>query len=251
MQPPGHALINEFADAFAQKGNGRGMTREEIVAFFRRYSNNVTDPEFFGLSGVTKKQIFQYCLDRLPVEEQYRALLDLCKQTPSARNQKTMPSEERREELLQSLHTVGSSTGLTVRAVGGITSWEIRQEWIKTLSRLEKSPAAAITSARTLLERVCKSVLHADGETGAILTDGDLGKLVRATRDRLGLDDGERMITQGVSTLVNGVARLSNTAGDRHGSVVGPSSSLVTARLACDTAFALALYLLDHAETSR
>lgn len=224
------------------------MTKDEIVSYFRRYSNNVTTPEFFNRHGFTKSEIFQYCLDRLYVEDQYRALVELCVSPPQIKFAKTLPQSEQRDELLGSLHAVGAVSGLAVRAVEGLPNFELRREWLKATSRLEKNPSAAVTSARTLLEAVCKAILRTDDSPDK--PEADLGKLVRAVRRRLRLvDDGPDM-TPGVATLVNGLAQLSNAAGDRHGAPGSDQVLIANARLACDSAFMLSLHFLDVARVS-
>ncbi|HFC03867.1 MAG TPA: hypothetical protein ENJ74_03235 [Nitratifractor salsuginis] len=156
MNGPSLAVVNEFSRAFAQKGKGKGMTRQEILDWFRRYSNNVVDPEFYDMN-LTKEKVFHHCLERLHVEDQYRALIDLCCNPPTTENR--LPDETQRKKLLEQLHAHGAPNGLTVRAVA-LDPWEVRREWIKVIGRIEKSPEAAITSARTLLEKSCKEILR-------------------------------------------------------------------------------------------
>ena len=223
------------------------MTREEIVAFFQRFSSNVTDPASFGEIGITKAKIFEFCLERLHTEDQYRALVTLCVSPPAVQYVNTMPPSDQREELLLRLHHSGEADGIAVRAIRSIPSWEIRREWLKTTSRLEVSPEAAVTSARTLLETTCKAILIAYDKGDEIRSEGDVGKLVKSTQRALGVSGGARSIATAVGSLTNGLSEVSNAEGDRHGGEVPHRTTLANARLMTDMCFALAIYFLDLA----
>ncbi len=47
MNSPEFGLIEEFAQAFAKKGKGSGMSNDEIKEYFSRYSNNIAPHELF------------------------------------------------------------------------------------------------------------------------------------------------------------------------------------------------------------
>ena len=85
MNAPPVGTIAGFAKAFAQTGKGNGLTKEELLTFFRTYSANIPDPEFYGQT-LTKQKLFHYCLERLHIEDQYRALIDLCCVPPETKN---------------------------------------------------------------------------------------------------------------------------------------------------------------------
>ncbi len=242
MNAPSAEALEEFAKEFAQKGTGRGLTRNEILAFFRRYSNNVIDPDSFGLT-LTKRQIFHHCLERLHVEDQYRALIDLGSMPPDSDN--PLPDEATRTRLVGMLHDHSYPTGVSRRAVA-LDSWPIKREWLKAVSRVEKDPAAAITSARTMLERTCREVLQTAGEDSH---SADLGRLVKAARKALNLSGATDRAAQGVATIVQSIAEASNAAGDRHASRDEPGATLAEARLMCDMSMALCLFLVDEWKT--
>ena len=58
MNGPSTAVVQQFAEAFAQAGRWRGLSKDEILAFFRRYSNNVVDPQRYSVSDLNKQTIF-------------------------------------------------------------------------------------------------------------------------------------------------------------------------------------------------
>ena len=236
MYEPSDAVVQQFAVAFAQKWKGRGLTRVEILTFFREYSNNVIDPG----TPMNKQEIFEYCLRRLPIEDQYSALIDLCCSPPKGVNQS--PSEVERRELARMLHAHSYPNGVSVRAVA-LESRTIKREWIKAASRVEKDPAAAVTSARTMLERTCHEVLEA---TGARSRSSDLGALVKAARKALHLNGAADLAAVGVTNIVRSIAEGSNVAGDRHASRDNPGVTIAEARLMCDLSLSLCLYLIDH-----
>ena len=236
MNAPSAAVIEEFAREFAQKGKGRGLTRNEILAFFRRYSNNVIDPDL----SLTKQSVFHHCLERLHVEDQYRALIDLG--TIPLESENPLPDETTRARLLEMLHDHSYPTGVSRRTVA-LDSWPIKREWLKAASRVEKNPAAAITSARTTLERTCREVLEAAGEDSR---SADLGKLVKGARKALNLSGATGRAAQGVATIVQSIAEAANAAGDRHASRDNTGATLAEARLMCDMSMALCLFLVDE-----
>jgi len=242
MNGPSLAITNEFAKTFARKGKGKGMTKVEILSYFRRYSNNVVDPEFYGLS-LTKEKMFHHCLERLHVEDQYRALIDLCCTPPDSEN--VLPTENQRNELLERLHACGEPNGLTLYAIE-LDPWEVHREWLKVIGRTEKSPNAAITSARSLLERACKEVLRITEADHADLREGNVAKLVRHAKRALELKEGPDDILKGIGSIVNGLGEVSNRAGDRHGVGQTSSISLAEARLISNMCLSLSVFLLDE-----
>ena len=242
MIGPSEGVVNAFAKAFAQKGKGKGLTKDELLAWFRRYSNNVVDPDFYGIN-LTKEKLFHHCLERLYVEDQYRALIDLCEEPPQSVN--TLPGVDERKALLTEIFSAGSPSPATMRLLE-IGPWEIQRLWLELIGRIERSPAAAVTSARTMLEQTCKSIctrLEVDTKP----TAGDLAKLVKVTRDALGLQDGAERVLSGMSTMVFGLAQRSNTAGDRHAPAMGSAPTTATeARLFANVAASISIFLLDH-----
>jgi hypothetical protein len=239
MKAPPSGIVNEFASTFAKKGKGKGFTQDEIFNFFRRYSNSVA---YSDGPLPSKHDLFHNYLRQLAPEDQYRALIDLCNGPLETQN--PLPTEEERKQLFHDLHFSGNNDGLCVCA-STLDGWEIRKEWLKAISRLEKSPDASITSARTTLETTCKRILLDSGQSISDLKEGDLGKLVKMTEKCLGIKYGSEIIASGVGSIITGVAQQSNLAGDRHGTPIKYDISLGEARLVCNVCFSLVLFLLD------
>jgi hypothetical protein len=75
-----------------------------------------------------------------------------------------------------------SDLGVT-HAIAKFDGAHIHGTWQKALERRNSDPEGAITSARTMLESVCKHILDASGGT---YDDGDdMNKLYRQTAERL------------------------------------------------------------------
>jgi len=134
------------------------------------------------------------------------------------------PSPSTRTDLRQKLHTLicPSPVGLSFST---INEKVFREDWVTCLGRIKVSPASAITAGRTMLETLCKTIINERAQVPD--GSGDLSRLVKQTNDLLGLNpksrQGEYMVVSGLATVTNGLAQLSNDAGDRHGLVAGQS----------------------------
>jgi hypothetical protein len=122
--------------------------------------------------------------------------------------------------------------------------------WNKALERRHTDPDGAITSARTLLETVCKHVLD---ETGGAYTDkDDLPALYRAVATTLNIapsqqtEEAFKRILGGATSVVEGLGSLRNKIGDAHGkgkAAVRPGPR--HAQLAVNLAGAMATFLVE------
>ena len=129
----------------------------------------------------------------------------------------------------------------------------VRQHWTKALDRVANDPEGAITSARALIESVCKLILDAQKiEYDRAL---DLNKLYKqAARSlKLGPDQHSpqvfKQILTGCSSVVEGLAGLRNNFGDAHGQGARPMRpSARHAVLAVNLAGAMATFLLQTFE---
>jgi Abortive infection C-terminus len=118
--------------------------------------------------------------------------------------------------------------------------------WTKALSRRTTDPEGAITSARQLLESVCKHIL--DDEQIEYSKDADLQKLWRQCAEQLNLAPDQhnevafKSVLGGCQTIVHYLGTIRNRLGDAHGSgrvpakpasrhaalVVNPSGTMAT-----------------------
>jgi len=122
--------------------------------------------------------------------------------------------------------------------------------WDKALSRRVVDPEGAITSARTLLETVCKRILD---ELGAPYSaKADLPKLYGAVAERLNLAPGQhgeetfRAILGSCQQVVERLGSLRNEFGDAHGKGKRPVKPQPRhAALAVNLAGGMALFLVE------
>jgi hypothetical protein len=122
--------------------------------------------------------------------------------------------------------------------------------WQKALERRHADPDGAITSARTLLETVCKRVLD---ETGTAYSDrDDLPALYRAVSMQLQIapsqhtQDTFKRILGGATSVVEGLGSLRNKIGDAHGQGKRPIRPTARhAQLAVNLAGAMATFIVE------
>jgi len=131
-----------------------------------------------------------------------------------------MPDVATRTKLLALLVQADGRSPVGVE-LSSLTLTGVRQQWMTAASRIPSSPAGAITAARTLLESTCKTILTELGE--APDSSGELGRLYKQVRVKLGVDpkagatQSVHQMVNGLTQVVDGLAALSNAAGDRHG----------------------------------
>lgn len=122
--------------------------------------------------------------------------------------------------------------------------------WEKALGRRHTDPDGAITTARTLLETVCKRILD---EAGEVYSDkDDLPALYRAIALKLQIapsqhtEEAFKRILGGATSVVEGLGSLRNKIGDAHGQGGKPvRPSARHAQLAVNLAGAMATFLVD------
>lgn len=130
------------------------------------------------------------------------------------------------------------------------TREHVHEQWEKALSRRELDPAGAITVARSLLESVCKSVLH---EARVPYDEAwDLPKLYKETAELLNLAPSQhsepqfKKILGGCHAVVEGLGAIRNRDGDAHGPApLRVKPALRHAQLAVNLAFATATFLIE------
>lgn len=166
--------------------------------------------------------------------------------------------QERREYLWNSFRPLldslengkGAPSDLSVTT--GLQKFDaayVKDSWSKALSRRDSDPEGAITSARTLVESVCKHIL--DEAKVSYDDTADLPKLYRQTAEVLNLAPSQhteqvfKQILGGCTSVVEGLGSLRNRLSDAHGkgrAGVKPASR--HAELAVNLSGALANYLL-------
>jgi hypothetical protein len=125
----------------------------------------------------------------------------------------------------------------------------VQAAWSKALERRAADPEGAITSARTLIESVCKHILDA---AGATYDDGtDLPKLYKLTAETLQLAPSQhteavfKQVLGGCTSVVEGLGSLRNRLSDAHGKgKVGSKPAPRHAELAVNLSGAMATFLL-------
>ena len=129
----------------------------------------------------------------------------------------------------------------------------IETEYVKCLERSQKDPEGAITSARSLLESVCKHILDESGEDYKEKDElQDIYKKA-ARRIRLAPEQHKEQVfkqtLQGCLSAVEGLASMRNAYSDSHGKSkhkVVPKER--HAKLAVGLACSMALFLLQTLE---
>ena len=125
----------------------------------------------------------------------------------------------------------------------------VHSVWARALERRTEDPEGAITTARTLLETVCKHILDSSGTTYG--DDADLPKLYRLTAEAMQLapsQQSEQIMKQifgGCQTVVEGLGALRNKLSDAHGKgtmLIKPEPR--HAELAVNLAGAMATFLI-------
>ena len=107
------------------------------------------------------------------------------------------------------------------RGLASLEASHIQQLWTKALDRRADDPEGAITTARTLLESVCKLIL--DDANESYPQDADLPKLYSQTAKRLNLAPSQhteqvfKQILGACHTIVEGVGAVRNRLSDAHG----------------------------------
>ena len=218
MHPVQKHTIERFAQYFAYKDNGFAL--KEINPYFEKYQSGLPATGFDGITPKKGNHFVEVVSSMHPRNQRY-ALIDLCLNPP---RMKICPTESSRHELLQCLFQSDGATPLA-SDLSTFSLSGVREQWWVASSRLPSSPASAITAARTLLESTCKTILE---ECSQIPDDSrNLQKLFKQVRETLDLKTGRDMpksvneVMSGLISLANGLAAISNEAGDRHGKAGG------------------------------
>ncbi|MBL8822281.1 MAG: abortive infection family protein [Planctomycetia bacterium] len=130
-----------------------------------------------------------------------------------------------------------------------VDSEHVREAWQKALERRESDPDGAITSARTLIEAVCKHVL--DNTNVTYQDDWHLNDLYKETAKQLKLSPSQhiedifKQILSGCHSVIQGMAGLRNRLSDAHGKgKTGSKPKSRHAELAVNLAGTMATFLI-------
>ncbi|MFZ2725955.1 MAG: abortive infection family protein [Methylococcaceae bacterium] len=122
--------------------------------------------------------------------------------------------------------------------------------WQKALDRRTTDPEGAITTARSLLETVCKHILDDKGIPYS--KNIELHELYKLTSNELNISPSQhtedifKQILGGCSAIVNGLGTLRNRLGDAHGTGKNPIKPAPRhAELAVNIAGSMALFFLS------
>lgn len=202
----------------------------------------------------TRAKAFEYWLSLLPLWRQKELLLELCqKQNFPMSNGK--PSSERRQQLAAML-THFSIDAHVSPSLLKLDSTSVMTTWEKAMNRCESDPQGAITSARTLLESVCKHILETYGRH---YDEKDtLQKLYALLVQELKIapnlqsEHAFKQLFGGCSSIIEGIGVLRNKVGDAHGK--GRDGTEITpshAAFAVNLAGATAMFLVQTWEANQ
>ena len=154
-----------------------------------------------------------------------------------------------------------AALGHTAKSIRRFGLAEVNQEAERVLSNVENDPGDAITSAKNLVESVCRHILAEFSITPSASTD--IGELLKETLKHLGLlpdqvsdkakgADAAKKVLRSMQAAVQGLAELRNLYGDPHGK--GPGYRGLEprhARLAATMAGAIATFVVETHQVQR
>ncbi|SUO96014.1 abortive infection family protein [Suttonella indologenes] len=155
-----------------------------------------------------------------------------------------------------SYNKVQPSDNLTNEIIQKIDAIHVENAWKKALERRLEDPEGTITSARTLIESVCKHILDEDN----ISYDDkqDLPALYKQTAKHLNLAPSQhteeifKQILGGCTAIIEGLGTLRNRLSDAHGKgKIGVQPKPRHAALAVNLSGSLAVYLLETWENKK
>lgn len=156
-------------------------------------------------------------------------------------------------EMLE-LETSAPGDDVVTSTLSTVDSEHVRAAWEKAIERRRIDPDGAITSARTLLECVCKFVL--DKNSVSYDDKADFPALYNSTANSLNIAPSQqtmqvmRQILGGCLNVVTGLGALRNKLSDAHGrGVSGVNATAQQAELAVNLAGAVALFLISTWES--
>lgn len=186
-------------------------------------------------------QFWQFIKNKFPTYQERRAFLneELNPLIEFLEGKQTLPAAKTIDDVLSKFDANG-----------------IHYAWQKALERKLLDPEGAITISRSILESVCKHILH--GKSVEFNeTNIDLPELYKLTAKELNLSPEQhseqifKQILGGCSGIVNGLGSLRNKYGDAHGTGPAPIKPKPRhAELAVNLAGSMALFLISTYENT-
>jgi len=233
-------VVEGFTAAFAGSAREHGMSADEVIEFFRRYSPTLRGKDSYEMIP-PRRELFESSLGYLSPPDQWRALHDLATNPPKMKY--GVPPRATLDDLTAVLFQGRSGMPLGV-LVSRLSAAEVQTAWFKALSRLTTSPAAAVTAARTMLEEACKRIVVERGTSDPDAAKGDLARLVKLACQALNIGQGvEREVISGLAGASTALAGISNEAGDRHGVIRSSELPVHDAEFAVSCLGAIAIFL--------
>lgn len=134
----------------------------------------------------------------------------------------------------------------------------IEAEFERAISQLERDPHAAITAASSIIEATCKCYIETFDRDLEMPGSQTIVPLWRVVQAHLGLnidrtlEDDERRVLQGLSSIVDGIGALRTHIGSAHGRGLRPPIIAVPeARLAVNAAHTLVTFIIERWHVAR
>jgi hypothetical protein len=228
-------------------GGETGFSGPQILDYFSQYSLEIERYPWEGRVP-SRSQMFEDCLSKFDLEEQRGIISNLLDFDGPVKYGRPLEADINKiREWLGEGRTPVAMPASNVEAL----NWTfVYREWNKASERVITDPGGAITSARSLLESVCKHIL--DDLSISYDSSWDLQKLYRHAARRLTLspdqqaEDVFRQVMGGCATVANGLAGMRNQFSDAHGRGQGQAEANVRhARLAVNAACTVAMFLIE------
>ena len=224
-----------------------GFSGPEILDYFLQYSDDIE--RYPGNGGVPSRgAIFEDCLARFNLEHQREIVTNLLDYHGAMKYGR--PSETDVDRVREWVGGGRTPAAAPASAAETLNWAYVHREWAKAAARVSTDPAGAITSARSLLESVCKHILDDQG----ILYESnwDIQRLYRTAARALTLspdqqaEDVLRQVLGGCATVINGLAGMRNQFSDAHGRGQSDAEAEIRhARLAVNAAGTIAMFLIE------
>ena len=239
-----HSKLNAlFMESGAPGDASEGNCEAKCTAWLRRCND---DPSIDALAVLGR--VIQHYMDQEPsqfhaggIEQGRQRIRDSL-----ARNQLTY---QLNGYVTRAGATLAAKTLADYLRAGDLAS--IEAEFERAISQLERDPHAAITAASSIIEATCKCYIETfELEMPSSQTIVPLWRVVQAhlglNIDRT-LEDDEKRVLQGLSSIVDGIGALRTHIGSAHGRGLRPPTIAVPeGRLAVNAAHTLVTFIIER-----